>query len=94
VTVLITVAGPRQRHDLAVADDVLIRDLIPELVQRCVEPLMQTQGAAWAVGRIGEAPLPPTQTLEQAAVLDGTILYLHDMSSPQVPPGTLPKKSR
>jgi hypothetical protein len=88
--VLVTVAGPQRRADLALPAEAAVGELIADLVALCVDPAQQRPPARWALAPIGGAPFPPGQPLEALGILDGSVLELRDMTSAQ-PPATPPR---
>jgi len=79
-TVLVSVAAREERHDLAVADDILLADLIPSLVRRC-QPAAHPW-SRWALSPLGGEPFGADRTLAALGVLDGAELELRDMVAP------------
>jgi hypothetical protein len=79
--VRVTVAGPCSRVDVALADDVPVGEIIPDLVRRSVaEPRPSSR---WALGPPGGEPFRPGLTLRALGVVAGTDLQLRDMVAPE-----------
>jgi ESX secretion system protein EccD len=76
----VTVHGPDGRADLAIPSVATIGLLIPVLagyVNRQHEG-----GGAWVLQRLGEAPLDPDSTPDDADLHDGDVLYLRPAEDP------------
>ena len=86
-TLLVTVQGTRQRLDIELPGDVPIHDLIPLLLEMCNHPARFARSAglnkaAWTIHIADLAqPLRLTQTLANAGVLDGDILFLQERNA-------------
>ena len=72
-TVLVTVAGPEQRQDLAVPAETPIEQLMPTLLTVAG---VEGGNGDMAVSRPGEPPLPPKSSLAECGVVDGTVLVV------------------
>jgi MinD-like ATPase involved in chromosome partitioning or flagellar assembly len=87
-TVLVTVAGPDRRQDLAVPAQTPIEQLMPTLLSvGGVE--VNGDAPAWGVSRSGEPPLPPRSSLSECGVVDGTVLVVSPLGrteEPKAPP--------
>jgi MinD-like ATPase involved in chromosome partitioning or flagellar assembly len=81
-TILVTLIGPERTSDLAIDADTAVAELMPNL--------LAASGVAgspspdqWTLAVMGRDPLSPLITLEQAEVLDGSILVLRPETSPR-----------
>jgi len=82
---LVTVISPRSRMDLVLPGSAPMRDLIPQVVNTCVDYQHRNPNARWALSLQGNPPFAPDETLDQKNILDGSILYLRDMTQSVVP---------
>lgn len=85
-SVVVTVVGPQRSVDVAVPATVPVRELIPDLVDVCTDARSRSAGSRWAVGVLGDQPFAPQRSLGDSGVVDGTTLFLRDMTSPVPPP--------
>jgi hypothetical protein len=82
---LVTVISPRSRKDLVLPGGAPMRDLIPQVVNTCVDYQHRNPNARWALSLKGNPPFAPDDTLDQKNILDGAILFLRDMTQSVVP---------
>jgi hypothetical protein len=82
---LVTVISPRSRIDLVLPGSSPMRDLIPQVVNVCIDYPHRNPNARWALSLKGNRPFGPDDTLDQKNILDGSILYLRDMTQSVVP---------
>ncbi|MCW2944017.1 MAG: hypothetical protein JWR24_734 [Actinoallomurus sp.] len=75
----ITVVGARRRVDLAVPARAPIAEYISTLTRLCGQETDETFPAAWSLALPGLRPISPGTSLTDAAVRDGTTLYLRDV---------------
>jgi hypothetical protein len=83
---LVTVEGPERTLDLELPGNLAVSDLLPLLVELCAVKPVAGEGPpgvagaeqAWSltIQQTG-IPVPLTQTLLEAGVIDGMILILH-----------------
>jgi type VII secretion integral membrane protein EccD len=73
-TTRLTVAGPVRRVDLTVPATVPIAELLPVLLRRVVDNTARDQ--PWVLQRLGEEPLDPDSTAEEAELRHGEVLHL------------------
>jgi hypothetical protein len=93
-SVLVTVVAPQRRLDLVIPSDTAISELLPEIVELCVDAAARPASARWAVGKLGDRPFEPERTLEECGVIDGALLYVRDMTSAvPAPPAPAPPPS-
>ncbi len=76
-TVLVTVAGPGSRLEVALPDDAPVGEIVPMLVRRSVPD--PQPWSRWALGPPGGQPFAPGQTLRALRVGAGAELELRDM---------------
>lgn len=93
-SVLVTVVGPQRRTDLTVPADTPILELIPEIVDLCIDAGARSPSARWAVGKVGDEPLTATETLADHGIIDGALIYVRDMTSSTPPPVAEPRPSQ
>jgi type VII secretion integral membrane protein EccD len=69
--------APRRRIDLSLPADVPLAHMLPTLLRAAGENLADAGLAhsGWALQRLDDAPLDPTQSLAALRVLDGEVLY-------------------
>jgi WXG100 protein secretion system (Wss), protein YukD len=82
---LVTVITTRSRMDLVLPGNSPMRDLIPQIVNTCVDYQHRSPSARWALSLSGTPPFAPDDTLDRREVLDGSILFLRDMTQAVVP---------
>jgi hypothetical protein len=75
----VTVVGARRRVDLAVPARAPIAEYISTLTRLCGQETDETFPAAWSLALPGLRPISPGTSLTDAAVRDGTTLYLRDV---------------
>ncbi len=81
-TVLVTLIGPDHTADLVVDADTAVGELLPQLVSAVAAPETEVQAEQWMLAITGREPVAPTQTLDQAGVLDGAVLVLRRADRP------------
>ncbi|MGW8378533.1 EsaB/YukD family protein [Streptomyces sp. ODS28] len=74
----VTVIGERKSVDLALPVRTPIAEYAPRLAGMCGEEESEAMPPVWSLAPAGAMPLAPGDSLEQAGVLDGTVLYLRD----------------
>lgn len=84
-TLLVTIIGQQKEFDLELPGDIPISDLLPFLLDLCgsqEETAEQQEAVLWCV-RLAEqtTALKRTQTLIDAGILDGSVLYLQSLLS-------------
>lgn len=83
----VTVVGTHRRADLALPSRVAVAELLPELV-RLLED--HSNGSPtprrWTLLRLGGEPLDGERSLDEQGVLNGTMLFLRDTTTPSPPP--------
>lgn len=79
-TVLVTLIGPQRTTDLAVDADTAVAELMPSLL-RAGGVNGDAAPAEWTLAVMGREPVAPHLTLEQAEVLDGSVLVLRQESA-------------
>jgi hypothetical protein len=80
-TVLVTVRGPDATIDLDMPGDIPVADLFPLLIEVSASRLagyISGGPEQWGLGPIDSTPLPPTQTLIDAGIVDGSVLLFQD----------------
>jgi type VII secretion integral membrane protein EccD len=70
----LTISAPSGRSDLAVPVSTTVAVLLPVLLKRAVPE--EELGSAWALQRLGEAPLDLEGTPETLGLRDGDVLHL------------------
>ncbi len=79
-TLVVTIAGPRQRVDLSVPAETPIEQLLPTFLSLGVlENGVDTSSERYGVARVGEGPLPGGSSLAECGVVDGTVLYVSEL---------------
>jgi ESX secretion system protein EccD len=81
----VTVVGSRRRLDVTLPVRVPVADLLWDLV----EMLGESDGsppARWALVRVGGHSLDPELTLSEQGVVQGTMVFLRDLTSEDPPP--------
>jgi MinD-like ATPase involved in chromosome partitioning or flagellar assembly len=76
---LVTVECETGRNQVALPGDIPIARLVPQLLEVCRLSNVD-EGAQWIVRRDGHL-LPGNLTLEQAGIVEGTVLTLHDLAA-------------
>jgi type VII secretion integral membrane protein EccD len=73
----VTIVAPRRRIDLSLPADVPLAHMLPTLLRAAGENLADAGLAhsGWALQRLDDAPLDPSQTLAALRVMDGEVLY-------------------
>jgi type VII secretion integral membrane protein EccD len=71
----VTVVGPRHQIDLALPAGVPFAQLFPAIAHFSQLDSRESPGG-WVLQRLGERPLPPSQTPAAAGLLDGELIYL------------------
>jgi hypothetical protein len=90
--VLVTVAGPSGRRDLAVPADVPVADLLGQVVAAAVGGRPGTTGQdRWRLALPGGDPLPPQRSLAASGVGDGAVLTLGPPPATTRPPHAVPR---
>lgn len=76
----ITVVGERRRADLAVPAVAPIASYVTTLAQVCEQGSDAVLASAWSLGPAVGAPYAPERSLGELGVLDGSVLYLRDVT--------------
>ena len=76
----VTVVSGQRKVDLALPSALPVADVVPQVLRYCLPP-GETTDTAWTLARVGGVPLPLTQTLAEAGVLDGEVLELRGQAS-------------
>ena len=76
----VTVVGSRRQVHLSVPAHAPIGEYGHRLADLCGEHTDASMPPAWSVAAAGAAPLPLGVSLDAAGVLDGAVLYLHDLT--------------
>ena len=73
----VTIVAPRRRIDLSLPADVPLAHMLPTLLRAAGENLADAGLAhsGWALQRLDDAPLDPSQSLAALRVMDGEVLY-------------------
>lgn len=74
----VTVIGERKSVDLALPVRTPISEYVPRLAGLCGEEESEAMPPVWSLATAGAMPLSPGDSLENAGVHDGTVLYLRD----------------
>ncbi|MBO8190326.1 EsaB/YukD family protein [Streptomyces oryzae] len=74
----VTVIGGRKSVDLALPTRTPIAEYAPRLAGMCGAEESEALPAVWSLATAEAAPFAPGDSLEEAGVLDGTVLYLRD----------------
>ena len=96
-TLLVTVAGPRGRHDLSLPADPPVAELLPVLVRLVGDG---TAPEGWTLTPTGGRPLAAGSSLTAGGVLNGALLHLEaprpvpPASTPAPPPPPVPPPPR
>jgi len=77
----VTVVSGQRKVDLALPSALPVADVVPQVLRFCASPGDTNPPTAWTLARLGGAPLPLSQTLAEAGVLDGEVLELRGQSS-------------
>ncbi len=72
----VTVVNGTRKVDLALPSTLPVADVVPQVMRYCVAGQGAGEPSTWSLARLGGTPLPLTQTLAEAGVLDGEILEL------------------
>ncbi|MDQ3628070.1 MAG: type VII secretion integral membrane protein EccD [Actinomycetota bacterium] len=72
----VTVVNGTRKVDLALPSTLPVADVVPQVMRYCVAGEGAGDPSTWSLARLGGTPLPLTQTLAEAGVLDGEILEL------------------
>jgi MinD-like ATPase involved in chromosome partitioning or flagellar assembly len=76
-TLVVTIAGPERRVDLTVPAETPIEQLLPTLLSLgLIDERTANGGGPVGLARAGEPPLPPSSTLAECGVVDGTLLQV------------------
>ncbi len=76
----ITVVGDSRRVDVAVPSWTPIGEYAPRLATICGQDPADVLPPAWSLAVAGQAALPPDNSLADAGVVDGQVLYLRDLA--------------
>src|SRR5579884_2340622 len=82
----VTVVGPARRADLWLPAEVPVAELLPELVDRLADRIAEPGARRWALLRLGGERLEGERGLAEQGVLDGAMLFLHELTEPPSPP--------
>lgn len=74
----VTVVGERKSVDLALPVRTPIAEYVPRLAGLCGEEESEAMPPVWSLAPAGAPPFPPGDSLENAGILDGAVLYLRD----------------
>ncbi|CAL9507304.1 EsaB/YukD family protein [Streptomyces albus] len=74
----VTVVGERKSVDLALPVRAPIAEYVPRLAGLCGQEESEAMPPVWSLAEAGAPPFPPGDSLENAGVLDGAVLYLRD----------------
>lgn len=74
----VTVIGGRRSINLAIPVRTPISEYAPRLAGMCGEEESEAMPPVWSLATAEAPPIAPGASLEQAGVLDGTVLYLRD----------------
>ena len=78
----VTVVGVRRQVDLAVPAHAAIAEYSARLLDLCgTEPDEGALPAVWSLAAAGVRPYPPSHSLVQSGVAEGTVLYLRDYAA-------------
>lgn len=81
----VTIVGPGASKDMALPSEVPVAELLPPLLDRGFAGGMHHDIASWELATITGLRLTPGQTLAEAQVGDGDVLYLHDVTDDVLP---------
>jgi MinD-like ATPase involved in chromosome partitioning or flagellar assembly len=84
-TLVVTIAGPERKVDLTVPAETPIDQLLPTFLTLGVIDEQTVNGNQLGLARAGEAPLPPTSTLAECGVVDGTLLQMQPVQPVERP---------
>jgi type VII secretion integral membrane protein EccD len=83
----VTVVGTTRRADLALPSRVSVAELLPELVRLLEDhSIGSPTPRRWSLLRLGGEPLDGERSLDDQGVLDGTMLFLRDTTTPSPAP--------
>jgi len=72
----VTVMTTDRKVDIALPSALPMADVLPQVLRYCATDGADGNLTAWTLARLGGQPLPLTQTLRDAGVLDGDVLEL------------------
>ena len=75
-TLLVTIAGPEAKVDLAVSAETPIEELLPTFLEMAAPTAGNGSSTGWAIGPPGRPTLPGNRTLADCGVTDGDLLSL------------------
>jgi MinD-like ATPase involved in chromosome partitioning or flagellar assembly len=84
-TLVVTISGPERTVDLTVPAETPIEQLLPTFLSLGVIDERHENGHPVGLARAGEPPLPPTSTLAECGVVDGTLLHVQPVRPEERP---------
>jgi WXG100 protein secretion system (Wss), protein YukD len=86
-TLVVTIAGPERKVDLTVPAETPIEQLLPTFLSLgLIDERTANGGGPVGLARAGEPPLPPSSTLAECGVVDGTLLHVQVVQPEEKPP--------
>ncbi|HIW64238.1 MAG TPA: type VII secretion integral membrane protein EccD [Candidatus Stackebrandtia excrementipullorum] len=81
----VTIVGPGATRDMALPSGVPVAELLPPLLDRGISGDAHHDLASWELATTTGHRLAPGQTLSEARVFDGDVLFLHDVTDDVLP---------